>query len=136
MSWFPDWERRRDAMVAGGLPARVCGVELLPPWNGGRLLALVVDIDEAHLPRSHADRGFKLHLSLIFEGELAVELAAAAALRLHDRWAGRPVLLTASWLGSGGAATLGAGDPLMGDPDVQRLHAAGSYAGRDIHISL
>ena len=135
MRWFPDWERRRDAMVAGGLPARVCGVELLPPWNGGRLLALVVDIDEAHVPRSHADRGFKLHLSLLFEGELTVELAAAA-LRLHARWAGRPALLTVRRLGGGGAAMLGAGDPLLADPDVQRLHAAGSYAGRDLHISL
>ena len=135
MSWYPDWERRRDAMVAGGLPARVCGVELLPPWNGGRLLALVVDIDEAHLPRSHADRGFALHLSLLFEKELTVDLALAA-LRLHERWAGRPVLLRVAWLGGGGAAMLGAGDPLMGDPDVQRLHAAGSYAGRGVHISL
>ena len=135
MAWYSDWEHRRDAMVAGGLPARIVGVELLPPWKGNRLLAIMVDVDEVHRPRSNYDRGFALHLSLLFECELTVELAAVA-LRLHNRWAGRHALLRVVRLGSGGAAMLGTGDPLLADPDVQQLHAAGSYAGRDIHISL
>ena len=135
MAWHPAWEARRDAMLANGLPARVLGVELLPPWQGSRLLAMSVDIDERFLPRSHADRGFALHLSLIFEEEMTGDLLEAAA-RLHARWAGQTAFLRVAWLGSGGAAMLAGGDPLLTDPDVRLLHGAGSYAGRDIHVSL
>ena len=135
MAWYADWEARRDAMVAGGLPVTIIGVELLPPWRGSRLLAVAVDIDERFLPRSHAARGFDLHLSLAFEEELTPELLHAAA-RLHTRWAGRPALLRVAWLGGGGAAMLAGDDPLASDPDVRLLHGAGSYAGRDIHVSL
>ena len=122
-------------MVAGGLPVAIVGVELLPPWQGHRLLAVVLSIDERHLPRSHAARGFDLHLSLAFEEELAPELIQAAAC-LHARWAGRPALLRVAWLGSGGAAMLAEDDPLVGDSDVRLLHGAGYYAGRDLHMSL
>ena len=135
MSWFQDWEARRDAMIAGGLPARVLGVELLPPWQGHRLLAVVLDIHEGHLPRSHQQRGFDLHISLIFEEEMSEELREAAA-QLNARWAGRSLPLHISWMGSGGAAFLGGADALAADPDLRRLHAAGSYAHRDLHISL
>ena len=67
MAWYNDWEARRDAMLANGLPARILGVELLPPWRGARLLAIALDVEERFLPRSHNDRGFPLHLSLLFE---------------------------------------------------------------------
>ena len=123
------------AMVPSGLPARIRGLELLPPWNGGRLLALVVDIDERYLPRSHSDRGFDLHISLIFENELTNELAMAA-LRLHQRWAGQAVLLRVAWVGNGGGAMFSPTDPIAADVDAQRLHSAGSYARRDMHISI
>ena len=135
MAWYHDWEARRDAMLANGMPARILGVELLPPWRGARLLAIALDVEERFLPRSHNDRGFALHLSLLFEEETTIELALVA-LRLHERWAGRGVLLRVARLGGGGAAMLSGADPLASDMDVKRLHAAGSYAGRDMHISL
>ena len=111
-------------MLAHGLPARVLGVELLPPWRGARLLAIVLDVEERHLPRSHTDRGFALHLSLIFEEELSADLLEVAA-RLHARWAGQTAVLRVAWLGSGGTAMLAVDDPLLSDPDVKRLHGAG-----------
>ena len=122
-------------MVAHGLPATVRGVALLPPWEGHCLLVVEVDIDENLLPRSHAERGFDLHLSLAFESDLHDELLSAA-LRLHERWVGRQVTLRVAWMGSGGAAMLHRSDPLACDPDIQRIHAAGWYAARDLHISL
>ena len=135
MAWHPAWEARRDAMLANGLPARVLGVKLMPPWEGHQLLAVILDIDEGHLPRSHAQRGVALHISLIFNEEMSEELWEAAA-RLHARWAGRALLLHISWMGSGGAAFLATGDPLAADQDLRQLHAAGSYARRDLHVSL
>ena len=133
--WYADWMGRCSAIVANGLPARIRGMELLPPWNGGRLLALIVDIDELYLPRSHRDRGFELHISLLFEDELTDELAVAA-LRLHQRWAGQDVLLRVVRVGSGGGAMFSPTDPIASDVDARRLHSAGSYARRDMHISL
>jgi hypothetical protein len=133
--WRADYAEWEAALLARGLPAHIVGVELLPPWNGSRLLALVVDVDEAVLPRSHQQRGFKLHLTLLFEEELNVDLAAAA-LRVHQRWAGRQVVLNIAWVGSGGAAFIAATDPIAMDPDVAALHSAGYYASRGLHVSL
>jgi hypothetical protein len=130
-----DYYEWKEAVVQNGLPATIRGVELLPPWNGDRLLALAVDIDEAFLPRSHEARGFKLHMTLIFESELTDALAADA-LRVHQRWAGRHVILRIDWVGSGGAAFLDAADPLAADAEVRQLHGAGYYASRGLHISL
>ena len=135
MAWFHDWETRRDAMLANGLPARILGVELLPPWRGFRLLAVTIDIEERFLPRSHTDRGFALHLSLIFEEEMNHGHTEAAA-RLHERWAGQTTVLNVAWLGGGGGAMLTGDQPLVMDPDLRLLHGAGSYADRNIHVSL
>ena len=87
------------------------------------------------MPRSHAARGFDLHLSLAFDCELTEELYEAAA-RLHARWAGQQTLLRVAWLGGGGAAMLAASDALAADPDLRRIHGAGSYSDRDPHVSL
>ena len=59
--WFPDWEARRDRMVDNGLPAFFDRVIVT-----GDLVAFRAYILEAHLPRSHIDRGFDLHLSIGF----------------------------------------------------------------------
>ena len=133
--WRADYAAWEAAIIAIGLPATVRGVELLPPWNGDRLLAITMDINENFLPRTHDARGFELHLTLLFESELTVTLVAAA-LRVHQRWAGRQVLLRVGWVGSGGAAFLDAADPLAADTDVCRLHSAGYYADRGLHVSL
>ena len=135
MEWHPAWEGRVAAMVAGGLPARVLGVELMPPWYDDRLLAVLLHIDEQFLPRSHQQRGFPLHLSLVFERELTDTLEEAA-VRLHQRWVRRNILLNVAWVGSGCAAFLKGTDPLASDPDVIRLHDAGYFADRDLHVSL
>ena len=96
-------------MLRGGLRARVVGVELLPEWDNDGLLAIVLEIDELVLSRSHADRGFKLHISLAYLSELGSD-AWAAAYRIHRRYAGRDVVLRVDWIGRGGSASLGAGD--------------------------
>jgi hypothetical protein len=123
------------AAMAHGLPVRVVGVEFMPPWNGYRLLAIKLDIDEVYLPRSHQQRGFDLHITLLFEAELSDTLEEAA-IRLHNRWSGRHHLLRIGWVGSGCAAFLKGTDALASDPDVVRLHSAGYYADRGLHVSL
>jgi hypothetical protein len=133
MEWFPDWEARQAALVADGLPVRIVGVALLPPWDGYRLLVVEIEAEERWLPRSHVARGFPLHMSLLFENELDDGLALTA-LRLHERWAGRQLVLDVEWFGSGGAAFLGGA--LASDPDLLRLHRAGSYGERSLHVSL
>ena len=135
MEWHPAWRARRDAMIAHGLPARVIGVTLLPPWEGHRLLVLEMDIAEVLLPRTHVQRGFDLHLSLAFEEDLTVDLALVA-MRLHRRWAGRHVVLRVAWLGNGGAAMLASNDPLVSDADIRYLHSRGGYSHRNLHVSL
>jgi hypothetical protein len=135
MAWRADYDAWEATVLAQGIPAFVRGVELLPPWEGSRLLALVLEIDEHFLPRSHGARGFDLHLTLLFQEELTEELARAV-IRAHQRWAGRQVVLRVAWIGSGGAAFLDAADPIAADPDVSRLHSAGYYAKRGLHVSL
>ena len=133
--WRADYGAWKAAVLRNGLPALVVGVELLPPWDGHRILVIALDIDETLLPRRHSERGFCLHISLAFDEELTEELALAA-IRVHQRWAGRPVRLQIEWVGSGGAAFLNAADPLAADADVQRLHHAGWYTDRQLHVSL
>jgi hypothetical protein len=135
MAWRADYDAWAAALLQHGLPATIRGVELLPPWNGDRLLAITVDIDENDLPRTHEARGFCLHITLLFESELTDDLARAA-LQVHQRWSGRQVVLRVAWLGSGGAAFLDSADPLAADADVSRLHSAGHYADRGLHVSL
>jgi hypothetical protein len=135
MAWFSDWEHRLNNIRALGLPALIVGVELLPPWDGYRLLALRLEVDEMYLPRSHEDRDFPLHITLAFEDEISVDLAVRA-LGLHRRWAGRAVLLRVGSFGSGGTANLAPNDALASDPDLIHLHGAGAYRNRPVHVSL
>ena len=130
MAWVPDWAARVRAVAAYGLPATVLGVAWLD-----ELLVLELDAPEAALPRSHAARGFPLHISLLFEGELTGDLQARAEL-LHSRWAGRSVVLRVRWFGRGGAAMLDVADALVSDPELRALHSAGYYRARQVHVSL
>ena len=130
MAWFPDWAERVRAVAAYGLPATVVGLAWLDD-----LLVLELDAPEAALPRSHAARGFRLHISLLFEGELTGDLQAHAEL-LHSCWAGQRVVLRVQWVGCGGAAMLDAADSLAADPDLTALHGAGYYRARQVHVSL
>ena len=130
MAWYPDWAERVRAVAAYGLPATVVGLAWLDD-----LLVLELDAPEAALPRSHAARGFPLHISLLFSDELTEELQLHAEL-LHSRWAGRRVVLRVQWVGRGGAAMLDAADPLASDGDLTALHSAGYYRARQVHASL
>jgi hypothetical protein len=131
MAWFPDWAERMRAVAAYGLPATVVGLA----WSR-ELLVLELDVPEAALPRSHAERGFPLHISLLFEGELLHNNLQPHAELLRDRWAGRAVLLNVEWVGYGGAAMLHPADPLASDPDLRALHGAGYFRDRQVHVSL
>ena len=133
MEWHPDWEARRDATLAHGLPCFIRAARLLEPWNGRQLLVLDIYIAEILLLRSHAQRDFDLHLSIAFDHDLDVDLALAA-MRLHERWANRRHTLRICWMGC--SAYLDESDPLMRDPDLRLLHSSGSYSHRDIHVSL
>ena len=133
--WHWDWEARVVAIIRYGLPVTVRGVELLPPHDGHRLFAITLDCCETLLPRSHRQRGFDHHLSLLFAEEVDESLEEAIR-RLHLRWTQRHLVLDVEWIGSGGAAFLRASDPLASDPDPRRLRAAGWYADREVHVSL
>ena len=52
MTWYADWEARKEALLKVGLPVLVRGVELR---NG--FLSITLDADEACLLRTHAARG-------------------------------------------------------------------------------
>ena len=131
MAWFPNWAERVRAVEAHGLPATVVGLA----WSD-ELLVLELDVPEAALPRSHAARGFPLHISLLFLGELLHNDLQAHAELLRDRWAGRAMLLEVEWVGRGGAAMLHRRDPLASDPDLRALHGAGYFRDRQVHVSL
>lgn len=134
-SWAADWHARQQAIVTEGLPVHVVGIHMLPPWEGRRLLAMELAVDEHRLPRTHAQRGFELHMSLIFHTEMREELWEAAR-RANDRWAGRDVILDIAWFRSGGTAFLAGGNAVSQDPDIQLLHSAGYFADRGLHVSL
>ena len=133
--WNRDWEEQVNAIIRYGLPVFVRGVELLPSHDGYRLIVISLDACETLLPRSHAQRGFDLHISLLFEEEVSGALEEALR-RLQLRWAQRHHVLDIAWVGSGGAAFLRDSDTLAADPDLRRLRAAGWYADRETHVSL
>jgi hypothetical protein len=133
--WNRDWQEQVVAIIRYGLPVFVRGVELLPSHDGYSLIVISLDACESLLPRSHAQRGFDLHISLLFEEEMD-EILEVLLRRLHLRWAQRHHVLDIEWIGSGGAAFLRASDPLAADPDLQRLRRAGWYANRETHVSL
>jgi hypothetical protein len=128
--WKPEWWQLSQLVVRYGLPVHVLGVTRLDD-----LIVLELDANEAVLPRTHAQRGFPLHISLLFQEELRDDEQVEQLRRLHARWTGRHVLLPVQWVGSGGAAMLAPGR-LAADPDLLALHAAGWYSWRQIHVSL
>ena len=74
------------AICSNGLPVIISGLELLD--NG--FLSISLDVEEVYLPRSHADRGFDLHVSIGYIQDYDNPTTALkAALRLHNRWSGR-----------------------------------------------
>ena len=132
MAWYADWEARKEALLKVGLPVLVRGVELR---NG--FLSITLDADEACLLRTHAARGFDLHVSLGYIQEYDSPIdALEASMRLHNRWAGQLVLLNIAWVGSGGAAFLHEYDLINEDPDFQYLYIRGRYWKRGAHVSL
>ena len=98
MAWCADWEARKEALLKVGLPVLARGVELTDGF-----LSITLDADQACLLRSHAARGFDLHISLGYMQDYDSPLDAMdTALRLHHRWAGQWALLNIAWIGSGG----------------------------------
>ena len=132
--WYANYYELSQDIGANGLRATIDGVAFLPPYDGWRLLAMVVTIDEDRLLRPHALRGFTLHISLIFEHELNDELLKAAR-RLGSRWRGAAVVIDVKRIGNGGAAILSEGDPLQ-DAEFCALHQAGHYWYKEPHVSL
>ena len=133
--WFPDWEARRDRMVDNGLPVFFDRVIVT-----GDLVAFRVYIPEAHLPRSHVDRGFDLHLSIGFlstwrERGLDMDGVKIYIDELNRRFHGHRVVKVGR-LGHGGAAILHVEDEIAKDPIFNVLHEFGGYEWREPHISL
>ena len=133
MAWYDDWQVRKEALLKIGLPVLIHGIEL----SDDGFLSIALDADEACLLRSHAARGFNLHISQGYTQEYDNPGdALEAALRLHHRWTGQWVLLNISWVGSGGAAFLKQYDLLHEDDDFQYLYTRGRYWKRGAHVSL
>ena len=129
--WKPEWLQLSQLIVRWGLPVQVIGVARLDD-----LIVLELDANEGILPRTHAQRGFPLHISLLFQEELRDDEQVERLRRLHARWAGRHVLLSVEWVGGGGAAMLLRTGRLAADPDLLALHGAGWYSDRQVHVSL
>ena len=134
--WFADWMTRRDRMVRDGLPVYFDRIAI-----DGDFVAFVVHIAEEHLPRSHADRGFGLHVSIGFLSTLRERGLDTAGVKLyleelHTRYSGRHRLVKVQRLGFGGAAILHDDDELMMDPIFEALYKFGGYEYREPHISL
>ena len=127
------WTAQLQHLLTHGLRARV-RVELMPPWEGQRLLALVLtDVDEAMLPRSHAERGFQLHVSLCFEEEVQ---DWAEVARLAERWRDQEHHFWFWRMGRGGGSELAYADAFVADPIAANLHSRGTYSDRPFHLSL
>jgi hypothetical protein len=127
------WWDRMAALRRKGLWATV-QVDIAPPYKGTPLLMLALsDVDERQLPRKHAQRGFKLHVSLCLTTEVNswTDIAELAA-----RWDGRRHLITFDRTGPSGGCSIAAGNLLCRDPLIRRLHSGGLYAGRPLHVSL
>ena len=122
--WYANYHDLADAMVTNGLEVTIESVDFLPPYDGWRLLAILVSIDERHVLRPHAIRNFELHVSLTYEHEFTDTLMAAAR-RLDARWRGVTAILGIQRVGFGGAAILSEDCVLMQDSDFRILHEEG-----------
>jgi 2'-5' RNA ligase len=137
MAWAPNWWERREAILRHGLPAVVLGARITDGF-----VAIYFDIDEQLLLRSHAARGFSLHLTLGYTSDYGDGVAEATVERLNRRYAGQWIMLNIEWVGTGGSATLSPKDFLATDEDIRWLHSRGHYGNgrfvepRQLHISL
>ena len=129
--WFADWQERRDLMLRRGLPVHIEGAVL-----DKEFFSVHITISEDYLIRSHAARGFQLHLTLGFRSDWGAGIAEDAMVRINRRWSGRDAILHISWMGCGGAAFLDESDELAQDWDISWLHSRGWYSDRGLHISL
>ena len=89
MAWAPNWWERREAILRHGLPSIVLGARIIDGF-----VALYFDIDDALLLRSHAARGFPLHLTLGYTSDYGDGVAEAAVQRLNQRYAGQWLMLS------------------------------------------
>ena len=137
--WFPEWRHRINMLYVGGLDVDILEARIDPATG---FVALYLDAWETFLPRSHAERGFPLHLTLGFASDYGEGVAAQAVARINHRWAGREHELRIAHVGRGGAAALHHDEPLYQDPDIWWLHSRGHYGNgrwvrpRQLHVSL
>ena len=114
-AWFPEWRHRIKMLYVGGLDMDI--LEACVDAETG-FVALHLDAWEPFLPRSHAERGFPLHLTLGFASDYGEGVAEAAVARINERWAGREHEVRIAHVGRGGAAALHHREPLHQDPDI------------------
>ena len=137
--WFPEWRRRIQVFYVGGLDVDI--LEARVDAETG-FVALCFDAWETFLPRSHAERGFPLRLTLGFASDYGEGVAEEAVARINERWAGREHEARIAHVGHGGAAALHHREPLHQDPDFWWLRPGGWYGNglhakpRQPHISL
>ena len=139
MAWYSDWSARCDRIIQFGLPVLVRDINI---DHATGFIAVRFVANEADLPRSHADRGFELHLTVGFSSDYADGVAEHSVRILKERWLGRIIRLKVAWFGSGGSAQLAADDHLASDDHIRWLHQRGYYGNgveclpRDLHVSL
>ena len=135
--WLPDWKHRLDAIVRHGLPTLVKGASIVDGFA-----SIELEVDEAILPRTHAMRGFGLHITLGYETDYGQGIAREAVNRINARWAGEWIPLKIKRYGSGGSVELSWDDMLYQDEDIYWLHSRGHYGNgvkclpRQLHVSL
>ena len=139
MTWYSDYQDRRDRLLANGLLVLVRGARVDPDSG---FMAIYLDANEGDLLRSHVDRDFALHSTLGYSSDYADGVGADAIERINRRWAGRLIRLRVEWVGSGGSAQLAGDDLIACDEDVSWLHRRGHYGNglhvrpRQLHVSL
>ena len=139
MTWYSDYDVRKDRLLRDGLPVLVRGARI-DAVSG--FMAIYLEADEFNLLRSNADREFDLHISLGFVSDYAAGTAEHCVNTINERWRGRLVRLKVSWIGGGGSIQLACDDPLACDDYIGWVHRRGWYGNgvncrpRDLHVSL
>ena len=138
MAWFADAEQRAELLVQHGLPVVFTEARI----DASGFFALYLRADESLLPRSHASRGWELHVSLGYRADYPEGGAEFLRDRINGFWATRYHVLLVEWVGHGCAAMIDQEDPLVQDLLIQVAHALGHYgngrhtAPRQLHVSL
>ena len=140
LAWYPGFEMYAFFMKGRKIPVTFTHAAIENDEWG--FIALYAEIDEAFLPRSHAARGFPLHMSLgfakVLNDEHGIPWSTTRELVdiLNMRYAGKQVSVLLDRIGGGGAACFDHGDPICLDPVVDFIHQRGGYDWREPHISL